>query len=241
MMLISVMLTAAIAGALQTVTGFGAGIFLVLTLSRFVDMAVASAVNSTICTGLTMVIAIRYRELIDLKLTALPIAVYAMVSMSIIRYIDRINLDTLEIALGIFLICVSVYFTFFSKRIKLRATTTTAIVCGGISGIFSGLFGLGGPPVGLYFTSVIDSHEKYLANTQFLFSVTNLFNTAMRISKGIYTADLIPITVAGMVAINIGRQVGVRIYKKMSAETLKMIIYVFVGVSGVIMLIRHLI
>ena len=129
---------------------------------------------------------------------------------------------------------------FFSKRIKIRPTPIAAIGCGGISGIFSGLFGLGGPPIGLYFSSVTDTHEEYLANTQFLFTVTNFFNTAMRISKRIYTADLIPLTIAGMVAINIGKLIGVKVYKGMSDETLKMTIYIFVGISGIVTLVRNL-
>ena len=85
-----------------------------------------------------------------------------------------------------------------------------------------------------------DTHEEYLANTQFLFTVTNFFNTAMRISKRIYTADLIPLTIAGMVAINIGKLIGVKVYKGMSDETLKMTIYIFVGISGIVTLVRNL-
>lgn len=240
MMWTVVLLTAVVAGTVQTITGFGAGIFLIMVLSHYVDMFAAPAINTAICTGLTIVMSVKYRRHINLRLVALPLAFYVLVSTSVIRSVKSIDLRLLGVGFGAFLIVLGLYFAFFSDRVSVRPTPAAAVGCGVISGLFSGLFGLGGPPIGLYFSSVTQTHEEYLANTQFLFTVSNFFSTAVRVSKGIYTPDFIPLTLAGMVAVNVGQLIGTKVFRRLSAKSLNRLLYLFIGISGVITLLRNL-
>ena len=61
----------------------------------------------------------------------------------------------------------------------------------------------------------------------------------MRMSRGIYTLDLIPLTIVGMLAINLGKLMGLQIVKRMNAELLKKVIYAVVGASGVMILVQQ--
>ena len=51
---------------------------------------------------------------------------------------------------------------------------------------------------------------------------------------------MIPTALVGLVAIIIGRVVGERIAKRLDAERLRRIIYIFVGISGAVTLVSHL-
>ena len=50
------------AGIIQSVTGFGAGIFLMLFIPYFFDMIAAPALSSAICLGLSVSLSWKFRR-----------------------------------------------------------------------------------------------------------------------------------------------------------------------------------
>jgi uncharacterized membrane protein YfcA len=105
--------------------------------------------------------------------------------------------------------------------------------------VTSGLFGIGGPLMAVYFVSVSRDKESYIANIQCLFAVTNVVNFLLRISKGIYTVDLIPITLLGFAGITLGKMLGLRLLERMELEGMKKWVYLFVGASGVLTVLQQ--
>lgn len=75
---------------------------------------------------------------------------------------------------------------------------------------------------------------------QTLFVVTNIINIITRLANGLYTADLLPCTLVGMAFILIGKEFGIRFARKLNIEVIKKVIYVFVGISGVITLAENI-
>lgn len=240
MVWLAVGLGAVLAGLVQTVTGFGSGVVLILILSHFFDMLAAPGINNTISLFLTVILAWQYRAYIDLKKVLLPGIPYVAVSMLTIQAARSADLSMLGVVFGLFLMTLSVYFLCFDKKVKLQANVPTALTCAVISGIFSGLFGVGGPLMALYFLQITHSREEYVGSLQLLFVVGNVLNTSTRIFSGIYTLALVPVTLVGVVGIFAGKLAGNRIAGKLDAETLKKIVYIFVGVSGVINLVQEL-
>ncbi|MCI8803396.1 MAG: sulfite exporter TauE/SafE family protein [Oscillibacter sp.] len=239
MIWLAVIATPFVAGMLQTVTGFGAGMVIVMILSHFLDMVKAPALSSAICAGLTVMLTWRFRKNIDLRLTLFPAVLYVAASTSAIRFLKKIDVSFLSLAFGVFLVLISLYFVFLSNRIEFRATRTSGVVCALVSGICSGLFGIGGPPIAVYFLAATDSKEAYIANLQFLFFVSSILNLYTRSLQGIYTADLIPLTIAGFVSINLGKRLGLKILGKLEGEVVKKIIYAFIGVSGILNIVDY--
>ena len=235
-----IILGAIIAGMIHTITGFGAGVLLIVILSNFYSMLTAPAINTSICLGLTLVLTWKYRKLIQPRLILLPVLFYVFMSVSIIRFVHLFNLRVLAISFGVFLIVLSTFLLFFIKKTKLKGNTPTAIVAALFSGLFSGLFGVGGPIMGLYLINVTDSHDAYLANLEFLFTITNIINLTARIVRGIYTVDLVPVSLIGIGAVFLGIRMGSWVYHKINVDLLKTIVYFFVGISGLITLIQHI-
>lgn len=220
------------AGIVQTVSGFGAAILMMTVMPFFFEMHTAPAIVSAVCAGLSVSVAFRFRRYIDLKRSAVPILAFLATSLSVIPVSKKLDLHVLTVVFGIFLILLALWLLVFSKKIKAGADNKTALILGGISGITSGLFGIGGPLMALYFSASTDSKEAYIANTQLLFATTNIVNTLMRAATGIYTQDLIPLTVIGIVGISLGKRIGLRLLSKIDTEKLRKLVVVLVAVAG---------
>lgn len=234
-----VALAALTAGVVQTVTGFGAAVVMMLVLPRIFGVVTAPAVSTSICVALSGALAWKFRRRTNFKLITVPILVFGVCGIVIINLIKSLDLHLIGILFGVFLIALSVYNLAFSAKASLRPTKPVILVSSAVSGTFSGLFSIGGPMMALCLLPCSDDHEQYLGNMQTLFIVTNIINIIARITNGLYTADLLPYTLVGMAFILAGKEFGIRFAKKLNIEVIKKVIYVFVGISGAITLTEN--
>ena len=237
---IIVALAALTAGAVQTVTGFGAAVVMMLVLPRIFGVVTASAVSTSICVALSLSLAWRLRRKTDFRFILMPICVFSVGGIVIINLIKSLDLRIVGILFGVFLIALSVYNLAFAAKASLRPTKAVILVCSAVSGVFSGLFSIGGPMMALCFLPCSEDHEQYVGNMQTLFVVTNIINIIARIRNGLYTANLLPCTLVGMAFILVGKEIGIRFVQKLNIEVLKKVIYVFVGISGTITLAENI-
>lgn len=235
-----VALAAMTAGAVQTVTGFGAAVIMMLVLPRMFGVVAAPAVSTSICVALSGALAWKFRKKTNFKLITVPIVVFGVCGIVIINLIKSLDLHLIGILFGVFLIALSVYNLAFAKKASLRPTKPVIFLSSVVSGTFSGLFSIGGPLMALCFLPCSSDHEQYIGNMQTLFVVTNIINIITRAANGLYTADLLPYTLVGMVFILAGKEFGIRFARKLNIEVLKKVIYVFVGISGAITLAENI-
>lgn len=228
------------AGLIQSMTGFGAPVILMLVLPYFFNMVTAPALAASIAMGASIALAWKFRKHIEWDIALFPTAVYTGFSMIAVQFAKKMDLDLLTLIFGIFLILLSVYFFFFSKRAPFQASWKSASICAAISGITVGLFGIGGPLMAIYFVSASRKKEGYVGNLQFMFASANVINMYLRIRNEIYTFDLLPFTILGFFCIMIGKSVGLKILDKLDTEKIKKIVYAFVGISGLISVLQNL-
>lgn len=238
---IAILLIAFAAGTVQTSTGFGAGIVMMTVLPSFFGISTAAALNTSVVVFLTISLVIRFRKDIEYRHTLPLIACYLVTSIACIRVTPYIDTQKIGIGFGIFLIAISVFFLFFSSRITLSASLPMTALCGFASGVFSGFFGVGGPLVAIYLLNTSRSKDSYLANTQFIFLMTGIVNTLTRAFAGIYTASLLPFAAIGLVGILLGKKTGLFISRKIKPKRLKLLVYIFVGIAGLLTLKKYLI
>jgi len=231
---------ALLGGILQVVAGFGAGVVMMMALPHFYGMVVGSAISGAICVGMVVPLAWKFRRYFSVKIGLVPILTYLAVSTPLIMLVQKLNLDILNMAFGVFLVLISIYFLAFSHRIQIEANWKTGLICGGVSGVFAGLFGVGGPLVALYYVSATKSKEEFIANSQGLFAITFFMNTMMRFGQGIFTVDLIPVTLFGIAVITLGEQIGLRIIDRMNGDSIRKVVYIFVGLSGLLTIWQQL-
>lgn len=228
------------AGAVQTVTGFGAAVVLMLALPRIFGVVTASAVSTSICVALSGMLAWKFRKKTNFKMIALPIVVFGVCGIVIINLIKSLDLHIVGILFGAFLLALSVYNLVFAKKASLRPTKPVILLSSAVSGTFSGLFSIGGPLMALCFLPCSEDHEEYIGNMQTLFVVTNIVNIITRTANGLYTFDLLPFTLVGAVFILIGKEIGSRLVKRLNTERIRKAIYVLVGISGAMTLLENI-
>lgn len=87
---------AIIAGIIQTVTGFGAAVLLMLVMPHFFDMVAAPAVTSAITVGLSLTLAWKFRKHIKLNACLFPAVIYLLFSTASISIAKKLNLESLS-------------------------------------------------------------------------------------------------------------------------------------------------
>lgn len=230
------------AGIIQTVTGFGGGIIMMLFFPLVLPILKASALSTLVTLYLTCTLAWKLRAHVDRSQMAVPLVVFLISTTLALQLAMQIDTRKLTTLFGIFLIGLSIYFIRFSNRIHIRATQTNCGICAGLSGLCSGMFGISGPPMVVYYLSVLgDDKERYLATTQMFFCLGSIYNTVMRAARGILTLDMMPLFLFGLIGMMAGKQAGLYILSRINAETMKKAVYVFLAVSGGITLVRSLI
>ena len=220
------------AGFIQAVTGFGSGIFMMVFFPMFFPILGASALSSSISLPATCFQAWNYRKVSAWKLILLPAAVYIFMSSVSILLAPYLPTAILKKIFGVIMILLSIYFLTVSGKLKIKATLFSATICGILSGFMGGLFGIGGPPIVIYFLAALDDKEQYLGTLQSFFFITGAYTFIFRCITGIYTVDLIPLSILGTVGIMIGTKLGRKVVNKINVDTMKKLVYLFLGFAG---------
>lgn len=226
-------------GFVQRVSGFGLGIFVMLffpyLLPGYAMGAAVSCLMSVVGSGYN---ALRYRKNIHFRII-LPLICAAAVTIPIAVYFSSSAPETLmKRLLGIVLILLSLYFLFFSGKVRIRPTVGNGVIAGALGGTLNGLFSTGGPPVVLYMVHAAPDKLVYFASIQFYFALTNAYSTVARAINGIITWEVLgyfAITLIGWAA---GNAIGARVFERLDGDRFKKIIYIGMIVSGVLMILR---
>ena len=107
---------------------------------------------------------------------------------------------------------------------------------GTLGGTLGGLFSTGGPPAVLYLTNATQDNITYFATIQFYFCFTNIYVTLMRALNGVVTIDVLVYSVVGFVGCMVGDFAGKKVFDKLDSVKLKIIIYIGMILSGLLML-----
>ena len=225
-----------LAGMIQGVTGFGAGILLMLFYPFCFSMVQSTFMCQFLCAVLCVSIVWRYRHFVCVRLCILPLIFYFPVYFISLRIAMGLNMDGFKPVLGIFLMVLAGYFIVGEGKIKIAAGMKSAFLCAALAGIIDAFFGIGGPTMVIYFMAVLEDKKKYLGTIQLFFMMTNLYGTMMRSFSGQLYPGILLSLVAGAAALLLGAWSGSRIVDRMDISKMKTLVYGFIGVAGMITL-----
>ena len=234
MLWIMVFCAGVMAGVVNALTGFGAGIMMMTVLPSYFDMLTAPALSTATTSPINALQAWKFRRYLRWDVCLVPTLVYLACSTLAIRVAGDMDLRLLRMALSAFLIVLSGYFLVLADKTSIRANWKSALVCSVISGLCNGWFGIGGPLMALFFLSATKTKEAYIGCTQFLFAFTNFFNILYRIYLGIYTLPLLLVIGTAVVGTALGRKLGMLLFHRIDRERLKKLVYLFLGLAGAI-------
>lgn len=233
-------LISAVAGFVQTVTGFGAVVLMMLVLPFFFSIVDASTLSLTIALVFCVVLCWQYRKHIEFGTVLPPTLVYTVINFLVLQVVDQVDADRLGLIFAGFLILLSLYDLLAAKKIRVTPKPVVGIACGAFSGMTSAFFAIGGPPMAIYFLAATKNHYSYVACMQFMFVVTTITGLLGRIASGLYHVSFLPYAVLGTAGMLVGMKLGKMISDRLDAERMKRLAYLFVGISGVIFLLQNL-
>lgn len=234
-----ILLGCALGSGLNIVCGFGLGVFCMMFFPYVMDstMEAATLINIVAFTQ-ACIFAVKYRRHTGWKLLLIPILSYFLFSFLTVQFAAELKNDTLRMLLGGFMLALSLYFFFIAKRVRMRPCPRNGIIAGGLGGIMSGLFSIGGPPIGLYFSSAAEEKEVYLATIQTYYVLSNAYIIALRASKGFLTGHVLLCSLFALAGMALGSILGNTIFQKLHADHLRKAMYAMMAVSGLVMLLE---
>lgn len=225
------------AAFVQRVSGFGFGIFIMTVLPYLLPSYGEATTLSGLLAMVTSVIIVArtWRHICWPRL--LPIlATFLVVSFFAVKFVAYADGGLLRRALGCVLIFASVWFMWLKDRVKLPTTLPVQVGMGTLSGVMGGLFGMQGPPAVLYFVATNATKESYIAMAQTYFLVGNLAMTFFRAHCGLLTPMVMTSWCCAVPAVIVGTWIGSLAFRRISLPVLRIIIYLYMAVSGVVAL-----
>lgn len=225
------------AAFVQRVTGFGFGIFIMTVLPYLLPSYGEATTLSGMLSIMTAIPILGYiwnnldwRKLLPIMIT------FLVTSWMAVQLVSLAGDGLLKRILGGVLIFASVWFYFFNDRIKVNPTMPIQISMGTLSGFMGGLFGMQGPPAVLYFLSVARDKNQYMALAQAYFLIGNVVMTIYRAQSGYLTKAVGIGWLYGVVAVILAVWIGGKVFERISVQTLRKIVYIYMAISGAIAL-----
>lgn len=225
---------AVLAGIVQGVAGFGSAVVLMAFLPAAFGVTHATGIVSPVCLVLDLVIFWRYRAYARPRLIVPASAGYLAVSSVVILLVKSVDQASMKLALGVFLVGLSVYLLFFQGDGTFEPHGAVAVAFVAASGLTEGLFGFGGPLMALYYLARTESNEEYLGTIQGFFTISSVYITLFRAANGITTLSDAPVVALAVAGVVVGSVVAGRIVSRLDKATISRLAYAFIGVAGIV-------
>ena len=235
-----IFLLAAGASFIQRTIGFGFGIF-IMTALPFLMPSYVEAVTLSGLLSLTSATAVmvQYVKYVTWKRFIPMTAAFIVFSTLAILMLDKIEGPAMRAILGVMLIVLCLYFSFFKEKLQkyIRPTNGWLLGTGSVSGIMGGLFGMHGPPVVLYLVVAEPTRNHYMGMIQTYAVVTNIAMVIVRAFNGYITPTVGISYLYGLGGLAIGVLAGNWAFKRIPSKLFTYIVYAYVGISGLIILL----
>lgn len=222
------------ASYIQSVAGFGFGIFAMIFLPHLLNYTEANVLSTMLSSLTSILVAISMRKYIHWKNIIFPFAGCLVTMILSVNFIKTQKNETLSLLLGIALLALSIYFLIFSKRIKIKPTWYAGVIAGVLSGIMGGMFAMSGPPVVVYFVQSEEDTKSYLATLSAYFIFADSLSIVTKAAAGFITVNVWLGFAVGLIGMAIGSVIGKRSRDKIKPDTLKKAVYGIMAVSGVV-------
>ena len=240
MEILYIILLAAGASFVQRTIGFGFGIF-IMTALPFLLPSYGEAVTLSGLLSLTSaaVVMVKYLKYVTWKRFLPIVASFVIFSTLAICMLDKIEGQAMRIILGIVLIIISLYFSFFKEKLQkiIRPTSGWQLGAGAASGVMGGLFGMHGPPVVLYLVASEPDKDHYMGMIQTYAFVTNLTMLAVRAWNGYVTPMVGTTYIYGLIGLAVGVLAGNWAYNRIPNRIFTYVVYAYIAVSGLVILL----
>lgn len=229
------------ASFVQRVSGFGFGIFIMTVLPYLLpSYGEATTLSGMLSLTQSLFIFATHYKYVNWKRLLPMLITFLVVSFFAVRFVAEAADTHLKLLLGIILIIMSLYFLFFNGKFKIEPTLKLEISLGTLSGAMGGLFGMQGPPAVVFYLASEKDKDHYLGMLQAYFLIGNAVMTLYRSRFGLLTESVAWGWVYAVAGIPLGGYIGKIVFDKLSGDTLRKIVYIYMAISGLVAIISEL-
>lgn len=141
--------------------------------------------------------------------------------------------------LGWFLIAVGVLFVKLPPGGRISPPAAAAPPVGLLSGLLTGMFGTGGPPVIIWYHLTSDGKSAFRANLLRIFLLMALVRLPVYTVGGLVSVPRLWSSLLVLPAVGLGAWLGHRLHLQISERTFRRLVSILLAVLGLVLLIRH--
>ena len=231
---LSIALICMLAGIVQGLSGFGAGIVMMLVLPSLFSLTKAAAICGAIGIFANIGLLVRYHKYCNFRLIIWPAIFYQIASAICIYYSTIVDQTLMKKFFGGFLILLSLYYLFLAKGETKKLSLPVSVAFWIFSGVCNGFFSIGGPLMVIYYLGQTDSKEEYFGTIQVMFMINSILATVIRCMNHILAPSDLPSIAIGIVCILAAGAVAVKLADRMNQTVFKKVVYAFIGISGIL-------
>lgn len=225
---------------IQGITGFGFAMVVMSFLPFFLPMRTAAVISllMTVYTG--VMVSMMLRKSMNLRVAVFPV-VASLLSIPLGVYLLlSFPEKLLRILLGVLIMALSIFFFINSKRnIKIKPHPMNGIVAGLVSGMTTGMFNIGGPPLVLYYLHATADKLVYRACLEFSFAVGAIFAFTNHIVHGNVDMQMFSYSLVGAAAVTIGNLMGLTLFKKLNPGVITKSVYAVMFVLSITIILKN--
>jgi uncharacterized membrane protein YfcA len=232
-------IAALFAEILGTIGGFGSSAFFVPLAGFFYDFETVLIITGILHIFSNISKLILFGETIDYK-TLIWLGVPSIILVIVgAELTTHVKLLFPQLALGVFLIILSLFLYFFPEA-KLSRNKGTMITAGGLSGFFAGFLGTGGVIRGLSLAAFDLSKETFIATSAAIDLGVDIFRSGIYLRNDFLEKEnyiLIPILL--MIAF-VGSWIGKQVLRKISSQNFRKIVLILLFIIGIVQILNLL-
>jgi uncharacterized membrane protein YfcA len=216
----------------QSLTGFGSALVAMAFLPKLVGIQVAAPLVALICATIEIFLTIRYHRSLNLhtlwrlvpaSILGIPIGIWAL---------KQINEDLLLLVLGVVVAGYALYALFDFKLPELHHPGWI-YATGLISGVLSGAFNTGGPPVVIYGDCRRWQPAEFKSNLQGFFLVADVLVVSGHAINHNLTTNVLYYFLWALPALALGVLVGTSLDRFLNHEVFRKIVLVLLVILGI--------
>lgn len=219
-------------------TGFGFGLVTMSTVPNFVTVTQSNVLTTSLAIPAVIANLIPIRKHVRFRVLW-PIIVTGMVGVPVgLFLLIRLPEDVMRISLGV-LILVTLSIEVFVAGNRVRTPSVpVALGAGLLSGALGGAFSVGGPPVTLYLSSILEDKRDLKANLLFYFLIIAVLRIPLFAAGGVITGQLLGAAGVLLIPLALGMVGGLILFHRVPSHIVRKTAQALLAVSAVLLIAR---